>query len=89
VLIRFWRRVPAVADQAVSSPGFVTAFGYGTLPLVALASFSVWQDDASLRRFAWATGAHADVVATTRTDGWFRDEFFAVFRLVTRDPVRA
>lgn len=82
LLVRFWRRVPAVAAAVMASPGFRGGFGFGSVPLVALATFSLWDDHQSHRAFAFEPGPHADVIAATRREGWFREEFFAVLEVV-------
>jgi hypothetical protein len=85
-LPRFWRRVPVVAAQAASTPGFSAGFGFGAVPLVGLATFSVWDSEDDLRAFAWGDGPHARTVAGVRAEGWFREEFFAVFDVARALP---
>ena len=86
VLPGFWRRVPAVADQAVATPGYRGGFGFGSLPLVALATFSVWDDTASARQFAFHSGAHRDIVDAVRGDDWFTEDFFCRLAVVDVTP---
>jgi hypothetical protein len=92
VLPRFWRRVPPVAETAARSEGYQRGFGFGAIPLVALATFSVWDDTAAMTRFAWSAGAHAAIVGEARSQGWFGEAFFArvgvVDHAVTRGRVR-
>ena len=69
--------MPATADQVAGAAGYVDGFGFGRLPLVALATFSVWESVDAMRAFAWDPGAHADVIADVRAEAWFTEEFFA------------
>jgi spheroidene monooxygenase len=83
VIPRFWRRVPAVAEAATCAPGFVTGFGFGEVPLLGLATFSVWESEESLRSFAWGPGPHLEAQRTTREQGWFTEELFARFQVIS------
>ncbi len=78
----FQRAVPPVADDAVRAPGLRLAIGIGEAPIGLQATFSVWDDDASLRAFAYATDAHRAVIERTRTERWYGEELFA--RLAVR-----
>jgi hypothetical protein len=55
---------------------------------------SVWRSAAELRAFAYQDAAHARVVAATPAEGWYAEELFARFGVVsatgtldTRDPL--
>jgi hypothetical protein len=77
----FQRSVPAVAADTVRAPGLRLAIGIGEAPIGLQATFSLWDDERSLRAFAYGTQAHAAVVERTRSDRWYAEELFARFAL--------
>ena len=58
----FWRDVPAASRALESAPGLVASIGIGELPLIRQATFSLWSDVESMKRYAYATPEHRDVV---------------------------
>ncbi len=89
---RFWGRVPAIERDLVAAPGMRLALGVGELPWVRPVTFSVWDDEAALARFAHA-GCHHAAARAAHSRGWFREDLFARFaaiatqgQLVGRDP---
>jgi len=91
-LWRFWGRVPAIERELVAAPGVRLALGVGELPWVRPVTFSVWDDEAALERFARAACHHAAARAAYAR-GWFREGLFARFaaiatqgQLAGRDP---
>ncbi|MEM6369954.1 MAG: spheroidene monooxygenase [Myxococcota bacterium] len=78
----FWRSVPAVSRATRSHPGLRFKVGLGELPFVQLMTFSLWDDEESIRRFAYAHGAHHDTLRRAHAAGWFREDLFARFRVL-------
>jgi hypothetical protein len=78
----FHRAVPRVEGWLEANQGVViSALGVGERPVGTLATFSMWQSESAMRRFAYEPGgAHHDVVLAARQEGWFRDDLFARFR---------
>jgi len=77
----FWRAVPAVSADLVSSAGLRLAVGVGEAPIGLQGTFSLWDDATSLVGFAHRRPAHADVVARTASEGWYVEELFARFEV--------
>ena len=79
----FWRAVPAVAADLRARPGLAIAFGIGEAPLGVQGTFSVWRDSAAVHDFAYEGAAHRAVVARTTDIGWYAEELFARFALLS------
>ena len=74
----FSSAVPPVAAAAHDTGGLLLSTGIGEAPIGLQGTFTVWQDNASLRRFA--VGAeHQKVVDQTEQTGWYAEELFARF----------
>jgi hypothetical protein len=95
-LAAFWRAVPASQDGLRAQPGLLASVGLGEVPLLYQATFSVWQDAASLRAFAYQGQGHRAAIARTRREGWYAEELFARFTVLDtwgtwegRDPLKS
>jgi hypothetical protein len=75
--LRFWRAAPAVGARLASAPGLRLAFGIGETPVRLQGTFSMWDDTAALRAFAYGTAEHLDAIRRTPAEGWYREELFA------------
>jgi heme-degrading monooxygenase HmoA len=75
----FWKNVPKVAGSMDSAEGFITSVGIGEVPFIKQATFSVWKDLESVKKFAYRQREHAEVIKQTRTKGWYSEELFARF----------
>ena len=78
----FWRAVPPVTDSLHSQPGLISAIGIGEAPVGLQGTFSIWQDSAALRNFAYKGEAHAAVIEATKKHAWYAEELFARFHVV-------
>ncbi len=90
----FWRAVPPVSADLREAAGLRFALGIGEAPLGLQGTFSVWDDAAALRAFAYASPAHQQAITDTTRLGWYAEELFARFRVVAaagryqgRDPL--
>jgi hypothetical protein len=79
----FWRSVPPVSARLRQSPGLLLALGIGEAPIGLQGTFSLWSSATSLRDFAHRTPEHAEVVARTHQVGWYAEELFARFAVVS------
>jgi heme-degrading monooxygenase HmoA len=92
--LAFWRAVPPVSGDLHRSPGLRLALGVGEAPIGLQGTVSVWESAAALNAFAYGRAPHAAVVARTAREGWYAEELFARFGLVSssgtvagRDPL--
>lgn len=72
---------PPVSLAASGAPGLRLATGIGEAPIGLQGTFSVWQDNRSLRNFVQEK-AHARVVSATRATNWYSEELFARFTIL-------
>lgn len=79
-MIRFWKEVPAVSGSLPRSKGPLFAAGIGELPFRYQATFSIWENGADMKAFAYQDKNHHRMVEKTRKVGWYSEELFARFR---------
>jgi hypothetical protein len=80
--MKFWRAVPPVTNSLHNSPGLIAAIGIGEAPIGLQGTFSIWQDSASLRNFAYKGEAHSRAITATAENKWYSEELFARFALL-------
>jgi len=80
--LRFWGRVPNISAVIGTDPSVLFKLGIGEKPLVQQVTFSIWPDPAAMNNFA-RTGPHAEAIKSVRSDGWFSEELYARFSLVS------
>jgi hypothetical protein len=80
---RFWRAVPPVSAELHRTPGLLLALGIGEAPLGLQGTFSLWRSAAALNEFAYQRPAHLDAVRRTGSEGWYAEELFARFALLS------
>src|SRR4051794_12337884 len=79
----FWRAVPPVSADLHDSPGLRLALGIGEAPVGLQGTFSVWSSAEALNGFAYGRPAHAAVVDRTAREGWYAEELFARFAVLS------
>lgn len=79
-LKKFWSYVPLSDQSLAGSPGLIFAKGVGEAPLLNMATFSLWQDEESLRAYAYQDEGHRGAITRTHEYGWFSEELFARFQ---------
>lgn len=91
---RFWSAVPPVSAALHQHPGLRAALGIGEAPVGLQGTFSLWESTTALRDFAHRDPAHQEVVARTPVEGWYAEELFARFAVLSsagtlagRDPL--
>lgn len=80
---QFWRAVPPVSTVLHASPGLLLALGIGEAPVGLQGTFSLWESAAALRDFAHGSPEHRAVIARTHEVGWYAEELFARFAVVS------
>ncbi|MCF7698396.1 spheroidene monooxygenase [Loktanella sp. M215] len=82
ILRRFWRRVPRISDMIGADPNVTFKIGIGEVPMLHQVTFSIWPDQAAMDAFA-RTGPHADAIRAVRREGWFAEELYARFTVLS------
>lgn len=81
----FWSAVPASQEGLHTHPGLLLTLGLGDIPLLSQATFSVWEDAASVKAYAYAGAGHREAIARTRQEGWYSEELFARFGVLAAE----
>lgn len=79
----FWRAVPAVSADLHRASGLRFRVGVGESPVGLQGTFSLWESTGALTAFAHRGDAHAAVIRRTEDVGWYAEELFARFALVS------
>ena len=85
----FWSAVPAVSGDLRAVAGLRLAVGIGEAPVGLQGTFSLWDDNSALTRFAHRRSPHVEVMRRTHEVDWYVEELFARFAVVdARGTVR-
>jgi hypothetical protein len=79
-LFSFWRYVPTSEQDLKSNPGLIFTKGIGETPILEMATFSIWRDLNSVKRFAYEGKGHADGIRMAREGKWFKEDLFSRFQ---------
>jgi heme-degrading monooxygenase HmoA len=79
-LIRFWKYVPTSQEPLDGNEGLIYTKGIGEIPIVQMATFSLWKNFESVKQFAYNSKQHQEAVRRTRKNNWYREELFARFQ---------
>lgn len=81
-LKNFWSNVDAVADITTSAKGLIISYGIGEVPWIKQATFSIWENKAAMKNFAYSLQQHKEVIHKTRNENWYKEEMFVRFRIL-------
>jgi hypothetical protein len=79
-LLRFWKNVPGASHSLDQYSELIMAKGIGEWPIRQMATFSLWEKEASMLAYAYQNKDHLDVIKKTRQYNWYNEELFARFR---------
>jgi heme-degrading monooxygenase HmoA len=79
-LIRFWKYVPTSQEPLDGNEGLIYTKGIGEIPIVQMATFSLWKNFESVKQFAYNSKQHQEAIRRTRKNDWYREELFARFQ---------
>jgi spheroidene monooxygenase len=82
ILARFWKRVPDISTVIGKDPNVMFKIGVGEVPWLHQVTFSIWPDAERMAGFA-RTGPHAEAIRAVRDEGWFNEELYARFTLLS------
>lgn len=84
-LWQFWRFVRPASKDMEGKEGLIFSVGIGELPLIQQATFSVWENTAKMMQYAYKSQQHTQVIQKTRELGWYSEELFARFSIVSTE----
>lgn len=79
-VLSFWRFVPHSQQTLKENGGLLFTKGVGEVPVVQMATISLWKDLASLKKFAYESEGHREAIRRTSVLKWYKEELFARFR---------
>ena len=81
VALKFWGRVPNISAVIGEDPNVLFKIGIGEVPWLHQVTFSIWPSTETMAAFARHDGPHARAIHAVRTEGWFKEELYARFRV--------
>lgn len=78
-LPHFWKYVPTSQKPLLDNKGLIYTKGIGEVPILQMATFSLWKDMASVKKFAYQSKEHQVAIQKTRQLNWYKEELFARF----------
>lgn len=85
-VMAFWRHAPAAQADLAAASGCELAVGLGEAPVVRQCTFSLWEDEASMVRYAH-TGAHRRAIASAYRHEFFSESMFVRMRVLAMEGV--
>jgi hypothetical protein len=79
-LHRFWQYVPTSEKPLSAAKGLIYTKGIGEVPVIQMATFSIWESAEELNKFAYHSKEHAGAIQRTRSFNWYREEMFSRFQ---------
>lgn len=79
-LLRFWKYVPTSQEALNGNEGLIYTKGIGEVPIVQMATFSLWKNFEAVKQFAYNSKQHQEAIRRTRKNEWYREELFARFQ---------
>lgn len=80
-LYSFWKYVPTSHLSLHNNPGLIFTKGVGEVPVLQMATFSLWKDKESLLQFAYQSKEHHKAIQKTRELDWYSEEMFTRFQV--------
>jgi spheroidene monooxygenase len=81
----FWKFVPYSQQPLLNAKGLLYTKGFGEVPFVEMATFSVWENAEQLNQFAYQSLEHIEAIQKTRTIKWYKEELFSRFQLASHE----
>ena len=79
-LLPFWKYVPTSHLSLKGNTGLIYTKGIGEVPILQMATFSLWKDWASVKQFAYESKEHHVAIQKTRELDWYSEEMFSRFQ---------
>ena len=78
-LFRFWNYVPTSQEPLDGNKGLIYTKGIGEVPVVQMATFSLWKNFDAVKEFAYNSKQHKEAIRKTRKNEWYKEELFSRF----------
>lgn len=79
-LIQFWSFVPKASKPIhANTEGLIFTKGIGEVPVLQMATFSIWKSLDALKNYAYQSKEHREAIQKTRKINWYKEELFARF----------
>ncbi|HCV51349.1 hypothetical protein N9602_02960 [Saprospiraceae bacterium] len=79
-LRKFWKYVPTSSKPLENNTDLIYTKGIGEVPIIQMATFSVWKNKEAINAFAYKSHEHTKAVKMTRDLKWYNEELFSRFR---------
>lgn len=79
-LLRFWTYVPTSQQALDGNKGLIYTKGVGEIPIVQMATFSLWKNFEAVKQFAYNSKQHQEAIRRTRKNNWYKEELFSRFQ---------
>jgi len=79
-LYSFWKYVPTSHLSLHTNQGLIYTKGIGEIPVIQMATFSIWKDKSSLMKFAYQGKEHRVAIEKTKKLDWYKEEMFSRFQ---------
>jgi hypothetical protein len=79
-LFRFWAYVPTAQKDLKDNPDLLYTKGIGEMPIIQMATFSLWNNKEAIQQYAYKNKEHATAIQMTRALDWYSEELFARFQ---------
>lgn len=80
-LLKFWNYVP-ISQRPIQQgcKGLIYTKGIGEVPLIQMATFSLWENMDALKNFAYNSPEHQEAIRKTQKIDWYKEEMFVRFQ---------
>lgn len=79
-LRKFWKYVPHSSTPLQNNEDLIYTKGIGEVPVVQMATFSIWKNEDALKAFAYQNRAHTTAIKMTKDLKWYNEELFSRFK---------
>jgi heme-degrading monooxygenase HmoA len=80
-LLKFWNYVPHSTKALKNNPNLIYTKGIGEIPIVQMATFSIWKNMDAIIQFAYKDQHHKKAIALTKKYDWYKEEMFSRFEI--------
>jgi hypothetical protein len=79
-LLKFWQYVPKAQNPLSRLKGLLYTKGIGEVPIIQMATFSLWSGPEALKAYAYQSREHREAIVRTQRWQWYREELFSRFQ---------